>query len=111
MTSIYIKPRCGFVKGEEKLHKTVNVEWSYEVIPHLADIDHKRYRVEVVADDGDYDFQPYCDEWCACCDSEVVIPSFGVSFCPNCGELILPCSMCDADYNDCRNCPYEKWVR
>ena len=103
MTKIYIKPRGGF--GKAKLHKTVEAEWSYEVIPHLADIDHKKYSVIVP------DFDGYCDEWCPCCDTEVVIPSFGVSFCPNCGELILPCSMCDASYNDCGDCPYKKWAK
>lgn len=109
MINIYIKPRSGF--GEMKLYKTIDCEWSYEVIPHLADIDHEKYIVKVLADDGYYNFDEYCDEYCPCCDTEVVIPSFGVSFCPNCGELILPCSMCDTDYNDCGNCPYEKWAK
>ena len=27
--------------------------------------------------------------------------------CPNCGELILPCALCDHDKCDCANCPLE----
>lgn len=104
MINIYIKPRGGF--GETKLHRKVEgIEWSYELIPYLIDIDHEKYSVRVP------DFSEYCTEWCPCCDTEVVIPSFGVSFCPNCGERILPCSMCDTDYIDCNRCPYEKRER
>lgn len=104
MINIYIKPRGGF--GKEKLHRKVcGIEWSYDLIPYLADIDHKKYSIIVP------DFDEYCTEWCPCCDTEVSIPSFGVSFCPNCGELIIPCSMCNPDYHDCRECPYEKWVK
>ena len=103
MASIYIKPR-GKARGAT-LYKYVDAEWSHEIIPHLADIDHRKYVVRVS------DFDEYCDEYCPCCDTEVVIPSFGVSFCPNCGELIIPCSMCSPDYHDCSKCPYEKWVK
>lgn len=107
MIKIYKKPRCGF--GEAKLHKEIeDVEWTYELIPHLADIDHEQYSVEVLGEDGNYEWDEYCVEWCSCCDTEVVIRSFGVSFCPNCGERILPCTMCDTDYIDCRHCPYDK---
>lgn len=108
MIRIWIKPRGGF--GESKLHKEIeNVEWSYEVVPHMADIDHKRYSVKVTDEKNEWVFDDYCDEYCPCCDSEVVIPSFGRSFCPNCGEPILPCSMCHNGTNyivECENCPY-----
>lgn len=107
MIRIWIKERGGF--GAEKLHRIIpeafNVEQSFEVIPFLADIDHKRFTVRV--DDEGFEWD-YTTEWCPCCDTEVNIEPFGISFCPNCGEPILPCSMCDTDYIDCRDCPYEK---
>jgi hypothetical protein len=44
-------------------------------------------------------------EWCSHCEQEVEIPPIGRSNCPNCGESILPCSMCE----ECvENCPYEE---
>lgn len=101
MAKIYIKPRGGF--GKQILHREVKgIEWSWELIPFLSDIDHRKYAVSVP------DFDDYCDEWCPYCDKEVSIPSFGISFCPNCGEAILPCSMCNTDYNNCCECPYDK---
>lgn len=106
MIRIYKKPRCGF--GNMELHRVLDgVEWSYEIIPYLADIDHKKYCVRVFDESGKPEFDEYCDEWCSECDTEVVIPSFGVSFCPNCGKPIFPCSMCDTDYISCGRCPYD----
>lgn len=110
MIRIYKKPRCGF--GEMKLHKRVwGVEWSYEVMSYLADIDHKRYSIRVLDDNGEPAFDEYCTEFCPNCDTEVDIPSFGVSFCPNCGKPLYPCSMCDTDYHNCSKCPYENKER
>ena len=43
-------------------------------------------------------------EWCPYCNNEVVIPTFGVSTCPECGKPILPCSMCDMDKVNCVKC-------
>lgn len=109
MARIWVKPRNGF--GDVKLFKVVDDskwEWSYELIPHMRWVDHRNFSIKVTDDEGKPMFDEYCDEWCPCCDTEVVIPSFGISFCPNCGEPILPCSMCDTDYNDCRKCPYER---
>lgn len=34
-------------------------------------------------------------EWCPHCESEVRIDADKPSKCPNCGEMILPCSICD----------------
>lgn len=112
MAKIWIKPRNGL--GDARLFKEVDdgfYTWSYELVPWLKGVDHKNYSIEITSKDGEPIFDSYCDEWCPCCNTEVVIPSFGVSFCPNCGERILPCSMCDTDYNDCRKCPYEKWTK
>lgn len=117
---IMIKERGGF--GKEKLHRKIpnsfGVEWSWEIIPYLKDIDHKKNAVRVV-DDGGKDVWDYTTEWCPCCDTEVDIAPFGISFCSNCGEPITPCSMCNTDYIDCGDCPYwenaynteaERWV-
>ena len=34
------------------------------------------------------------NEWCPHCQKEVEISANGISKCPECGENILPCSMC-----------------
>lgn len=47
-------------------------------------------------------------EYCPDCDTEVELKTvFSVQVCPNCGELILPCALCDHDKCDCANCPLE----
>lgn len=40
-------------------------------------------------------------EWCSHCCQEVEINSIGVQVCPNCGEMILPCCMCEDCYGKC----------
>lgn len=109
MIQIRVKERGGF--GVEILHRKIpeafGIKWSYEVVPFLADIDHKRYTVRVTDENGDEQWD-YTTEWCSNCGEEVTIAPFGMSFCSNCGEPIAPCSMCDAHYNDCGHCPYEK---
>lgn len=48
------------------------------------------------------------DEFCPHCETEVELkPVFSVQVCPNCGELILPCNLCDHDTCDCAHCPLE----
>ena len=43
-------------------------------------------------------------EWCPHCEAEVRIPAYRKSTCPECGEAIMPCSMCET----CGEvCPYE----
>lgn len=43
-------------------------------------------------------------EMCPYCGKEEVIYAQGITPCPDCGNLILPCSCCE----DCTdNCPYE----
>jgi len=49
-------------------------------------------------------------EWCPNCDQEVEIPAYGISKCPECGNSILPCSMCEPNHMDCTNCPYKKYI-
>lgn len=47
-------------------------------------------------------------EYCPHCENEVDLrPVFSVQVCPSCGELILPCNLCDHDNCNCANCPLE----
>jgi predicted RNA-binding Zn-ribbon protein involved in translation (DUF1610 family) len=47
-------------------------------------------------------------EMCPHCEREVELqPVFSVQVCPMCGELILPCNLCDHDNCDCANCALE----
>ena len=49
------------------------------------------------------------DEMCPHCTSEVQLkPVFSVQVCPECGELILPCNLCDHDTCNCAHCPLEQ---
>ncbi len=48
-----------------------------------------------------------CDEYCAHCESEVIIPADKISYCPSCGMQILPCSMCDPYTTDCTKCKFK----
>jgi predicted RNA-binding Zn-ribbon protein involved in translation (DUF1610 family) len=49
------------------------------------------------------------DEMCPFCEREVKLkPVFSVQICPYCGELILPCNLCDHNTCDCANCPLEE---
>lgn len=44
-------------------------------------------------------------EMCPHCDTEVEIPPYlGIYECPNCGKLIVACSMCETQ--NCGNCQY-----
>lgn len=53
-------------------------------------------------------------EWCEFCNNDVELPNaLGIYACPSCGELILPCSLCDTDdeeVKDCDSCIYNKCV-
>ncbi|MBR4845069.1 MAG: hypothetical protein IKU98_01470 [Bacteroidaceae bacterium] len=44
-------------------------------------------------------------EWCSYCESEVIIPAYRESHCPECGHEIIPCSMCDC-CTRMDKCPY-----
>ena len=45
-------------------------------------------------------------EYCPHCEDEVEIKRvFKAQKCPNCGKVILPCSMCDHDKVKCSECP------
>lgn len=44
------------------------------------------------------------NEWCSECGQDVVLyESFETQVCPECGEKILPCRMCDMDKVACGN--------
>ena len=48
-------------------------------------------------------------EWCPFCEEEVEIKAqMRVQKCPNCGENIIPCCLCDMDKADCANCKLAK---
>lgn len=48
-------------------------------------------------------------ELCPHCSYEVPLKkSFRIQHCPNCGERILPCSLCDMDKENCSECPLKK---
>ena len=42
-----------------------------------------------------------------CVYNEVQILISGILICPECGEKILPCSMCDMDNVNCNYCRWE----
>lgn len=45
-------------------------------------------------------------EYCYHCEREVELKTiFANQVCPCCGELITPCSLCDQNVSDCKNCP------
>lgn len=46
-------------------------------------------------------------EWCSHCENEVEIPADRPSSCPECGESILPCCMCDMDIVNCNQCKFD----
>ena len=55
--------------------------------------------------------QEYCSN---CCQEVTIDAEFKMQVCPNCGKVILPCSMCDMDSAKCNACklrvqdtPYE----
>ncbi len=60
--------------------------------------DAERYRI----------LYPKATTWEVCpeCESEVVIPAYRASRCPECGRRIIPCSMCDMEFMDCSRCMY-----
>ncbi len=44
-------------------------------------------------------------EWCSNCEGEVEIKNIPEKqICPECGESIWPCSLCDHNSVSCRNC-------
>jgi predicted RNA-binding Zn-ribbon protein involved in translation (DUF1610 family) len=44
-------------------------------------------------------------ELCPHCDNEVEIKeSFSEQRCPRCGNVILPCSMCNSEESECGMC-------
>ena len=51
-------------------------------------------------------------EWCTSCNEEVELPAImAVYKCPNCGEFILPCTLCDIEgQTNCENCDYSKCI-
>lgn len=48
-------------------------------------------------------------EWCPHCETEVKLDVIlKKQICPNCGESILPCALCDCDVVKCSKCPIDK---
>ena len=44
-------------------------------------------------------------EHCPHCDSDVLLDAeFRIQTCPNCGEKIKPCALCDMDSVKCSEC-------
>lgn len=50
----------------------------------------------------------HVSEWCPHCNKEVVIPAWTVSPCPNCNEVIVPCSICNHYEMNCGKCPFKQ---
>lgn len=49
------------------------------------------------------------EEYCAHCGDEVMIDAVPkIQECPECGEPIIPCCMCDMGKTDCEKCQIEK---
>lgn len=47
-------------------------------------------------------------EWCPHCETEVKLDAIlKKQVCPNCGEIILPCALCNCDVVKCTECPTE----
>lgn len=62
--------------------------------------------------DGEMSRFDYCDELCPECDNEVIIASDRPSICPKCGNVILPCSMCDMEKVSCSvDCPFKNQTK
>ena len=51
------------------------------------------------------------DEWCANCETEVQLKAtlYEKQHCPNCGNPIKPCALCDWDNINCNECPWGFW--
>lgn len=47
----------------------------------------------------------YTVEWCPYCEQEVVIYAHTITECPECGEKLFPCSVCNTQ--ECSACLYE----
>ena len=48
-------------------------------------------------------------ELCGACGNEVELPiKLGIYKCPECGENIINCAMCDWDNVDCNSCELNK---
>ena len=47
------------------------------------------------------------DEWCDNCGMDTRISENGGN-CEYCGKFLLPCSLCDMDKVNCKNCKFEK---
>lgn len=64
----------------------------------------KKAPTHIPSEDGSYRMEDYTFEYCPSCESDVVIYANGVTACPNCGEPLAPCSVCETcDYS---TCPY-----
>jgi len=47
------------------------------------------------------------DEWCDNCGMDTRISKNGGN-CEYCGKFLLPCSLCDMDKVNCKNCKFKK---
>jgi exosome complex RNA-binding protein Csl4 len=47
-------------------------------------------------------------ETCSVCLTEIEIKDCQPKICSNCGDLVLPCKLCDLDNVNCNKCPWEK---
>jgi len=90
-----IQKHCGLVIGGD-IHTTLPddmIDWDFATHPtevHIGTVECHTY------------------EWCPKCDVEVKLADkFEIQSCPNCGQEILPCSICDMDKNDCTECKLE----
>ena len=109
----YIEIAVNEYKGQEHTGRRYIVERQsrdYSKIPEdvmSADVSsivvyYDRISIEVEAED-----EFTTEEWCPYCNEEVDIPVNRASKCPECGEVIYPCSACD-QHDSCHDCPFSK---
>ena len=81
-----------------------------DILEHKGEFGIEIDNTKVVYDEEPDDIinepEGYVTEWCAHCDQEVRIKSIAkqVQVCPNCGEYIMACCLCDCDNTDCSLC-------
>lgn len=97
-------------KSVDSLHEFMDIfawgmgikEWDYEEVTFNED--ELRFLNFLAWDFKNDSITEYCPD----CETEVELKyTFSVQVCPHCGELIIPCALCDHDRCDCANCPLE----
>lgn len=87
----YIVKHLDAEYNDDDAHYYINNEKVYGIGKNGFTYGGITYKIEYI-----FDYESICDEYCPECEcDQVLVDYFAPQFCPNCGDIMLPCNLCE----------------